>query len=612
MPPEPGSGGPSTGATGPHGGPSPHDDLQWALDPLAAAAPPWYGAPGGLPDPVDAAPGGPTPQWGGPTPSHPDESPVDASSAGMGSAGAGSADAGTAGTGSTASGPAGAGSVGAGEAWPDPTGATGGWAALDTGGLAAPDAGGWTTPAPDAGDWAAPDTGGWTPPVEDPLFGPMPTYATGAYPLTGRAPGGYPTGGHPIGGHPAGELPADRTPPFGQPFTGAPTADTAAGGTVPSGTVRGNADTAGGVGGAAGPAGGPSTGPRTDGYSFQLRTATSPLPVLTRPAEAGAAGTPAADPAQRDARLGAPGERADGRGDARLANLPGGPRLGPAHDDPYPEDEPVPGRFAAFQARRFQLPEEGDAPAPGWRRAIRSRGVLAVAVGLVLVLLAAGAVITVLRSGDGGSTSAGARPSPPTVDPNFINSARSDSTPVRPNEFFADERVTIQGHNYTRIASSLVSGCPELSGELVTTLKGTVCRQLVRALYVSSPVAGQPQVLAGLSVFVVDEQATATAAAKIAAEGRGGVAAPPIPAGSIQNPRVLGPGGDNSWRAAIARGHYMILTQLAYVDGSQGSANDPALRNVITDLGLIATEPIAQRMIVGGTGTAPSPTSSTR
>jgi hypothetical protein len=43
----------------------------------------------------------------------------------------------------------------------------------------------------------------------------------------------------------------------------------------------------------------------------------------------------------------------------------------------------------------------------------------------------------------------------------------------------------------------------------------------------------------------------------------------------------------------------LIITQLAYTDGSQGAANDQPLRVAITDFGLIAGSPIADRAITG-------------
>jgi hypothetical protein len=106
-------------------------------------------------------------------------------------------------------------------------------------------------------------------------------------------------------------------------------------------------------------------------------------------------------------------------------------------------------------------------------------------------------------------------------------------------------------------------------------------------------------VLAAVSVVVLDEQTTAQTAAAAATAGKGGVRSLAVPAGAVRGAQVTNPAGDTSWRAAINRGHYLIITQLAYTDGSQGAANDQPLRVAITDFGLIAGGPIADRAITG-------------
>ncbi|OAA21094.1 hypothetical protein UG55_106534 [Frankia sp. EI5c] len=477
-------------------------------------------------------------------------------------------------------------------------------------------------PGDEAAAQPAPPPGGWTPPVEDPLFGPMPTYATGAYPLVGQQQGGYPTAGYPAGWRqPGAAWPAPESAAGGVDSAGPSTG-------APVGTVTGG-----------GPAGGPQTGRTADelapatgtsheggkGFSFHRRAATGPVPTPASPPEPGLAD-------RQPSRTEAPYPAAGPADSGPAGPVDEGPRTGPmavprptrarvalsrqvSHDHqsdnhqstgerfpgrpPAGADHPATPAQSAEPRGRFQLPDEEPTST---RR--RPRGLLAVAVGAVLVILAAAAVVMVLRGDSGSSAAEEPRQVAPSVDPNFINSARADAAPVRADEFFPDRQVTVQGRTYTRLATSLVSGCPDLTGELATTFKDDVCTQLVRALYLTTPAGGGPQVLAGMSVFVVDTQSTAQAGATIAAGGRGGVNALPIPEGSITDARVLGPAGDNSWRAAIARGHYMLLTQLAYVDGTQGTAEDAPLRNAITDLGLIAAEPIAQRMVSGGTGTA--------
>lgn len=428
---------------------------------------------------------------------------------------------------------------------------------------------GGSGPDGSAGPAQEPPAGGWTPPVEDPLFGPLPTYVTGAYPLAGHQQGGYPIAGH---------LPTSPLPVLA-PRPDAPAVGQASAGRPPSATTP-----AGAQGSQE-----PPTGPIATPYPEE--NAAQPRPGLLG-GEPRARSTNLAKPARTRVALSRQQTDRDDteRDDAdHREAAEGGEKNGPGSRARFGGD-----------VRRFEVPEEERAPQQRGRRRL-----IAVVAAVMLTLVAAGAVIVLARGGgDGTSGTPTPTAAAPSVDPNFINSAASDSRPVAANEFFPDREITVQGHRYTRLSSSLVSGCPDRSGELVTALNDDSCTQLVRALYLTAPAGGGPQVLAGVSVFVTDAQSTAQAAAAIAAQGRGGVTALPIPAGSIENARVLGPAGDNSWRAAIARGHYMILTQLAYVDGSQGGPDDPALRNTITDLGLIAVEPIAQRMVAGGTGTA--------
>lgn len=238
--------------------------------------------------------------------------------------------------------------------------------------------------------------------------------------------------------------------------------------------------------------------------------------------------------------------------------------------------------------------------APGSGR--RSMRVLAVIAGAVLVLIAAVAIVAI-RGGNGGGSSAQSPPATqttlPPVPAGFIDSAALDSDRITDNEFFKDTQVEANGRIYKRLARKLDTGCPNLTGDLTTQLKGTVCRQVVQALYLSTPLAGERPVLTGVTVFVLDTKATAAAAADILNQGRGGITALPIPANSVPNSQITGPGGNNSWRGALPRGHYLIFTQVAYTDGTQGAGTDPPLRNAQTDLSTLATEPIGDRAVLG-------------
>ncbi len=223
------------------------------------------------------------------------------------------------------------------------------------------------------------------------------------------------------------------------------------------------------------------------------------------------------------------------------------------------------------------------------------------AVIIGVVVLVAVAAIAVLAGRDQDDAK-GPSATPATVSaasPTFVNSARTDSDPVTAAEFFGAPRATLNLHTYTRLAQKLDTGCPGLTGELVNTLPGDRCRQLVRAVYLSEPDTSGRRVLAATSVLVLDEASTAASAAKAVTEGRGGVPALPVPAESLPGAAVTNPTADNSWRTAPVSGHYLIVIQLAYTDGAEGAPTDPALTTARRDLALLASQPISQRVLVG-------------
>ncbi|MCM3926248.1 hypothetical protein ND748_31835, partial [Frankia sp. AiPs1] len=233
-------------------------------------------------------------------------------------------------------------------------------------------------------------------------------------------------------------------------------------------------------------------------------------------------------------------------------------------------------------------------------RAGGSRRLLAIVAGAVLVLLAAVAIVAGRGGGNGKDGAApAATASLPPIPANFLDSAAVDSDPVTPEEFFPESSLAVDGRGYQRLARKLDSGCPNLTGDLIGQLKAPHCRQVVRSLFLSRPQQGGRQVLAGATVFSLDTSATATQAAQVLNQGRGGIVPLPIPAGSIQNAQITGPGGNNSWRSALSRGHYLVYTQVAYVDGTVGTATDQALRNAQTDLATVATEPMGDRAVLG-------------
>jgi hypothetical protein len=260
--------------------------------------------------------------------------------------------------------------------------------------------------------------------------------------------------------------------------------------------------------------------------------------------------------------------------------------------------------------------------------------IIAVVVGLVVGL-------TYWTMAGGSHTTSTAPPAPlPTAKPvpaDFLDSAFTDTDPVSENEFFRDGSVVAGAHTYTRVARKLDQGCPDLTGIVALALAGQapmptvapapsagpsaaagaapaasapatpaapatpgpLCRQLVRALYIGEPDKAGRRLLAGVNVLVVDSATTAKNAVQALGAGSGGVTPLPLPANALPGAKISGPNGDNDWRTAFSDGHYAVLLQLAYSDGTKGKATDPALVDGATDLKKITTSPLDDRSVLG-------------
>ncbi|WP_462183527.1 hypothetical protein [Frankia sp. AgKG'84/4] len=477
---------------------------------------------------------------------------------------------------------------------------------------------------------------GWTPPSDDPLFGGPRSYAFSFDHLRSVAPGPDPapaTGQHPAAAPPAVdqagpgryERPAARPGPAPGLPGSAEQVDRPA--SVPTGrddearpdaygsgdaasssasqpaapdpprsgwAIRGWPAEDGQVTGAT-----PMTWPNTAGATGSLPSPaglsrTGPLPTGGR---FGADGPSPRYPSVRPGVSVRPGER------ERVDEAYGDEAYGDeAYDDeadavdPRAEDEPDAGRGRpGFAEDRWDDPAD-----TGPDRARQPRRVLAVVAGAVLLLVAAVAAVT-LRGGDdqGGSPPASTATSLAPIPANFLDSTTTDSDRISVKEFFPDSPVTVDGRGYRRLARRLDDGCPQLTGDLTKQFAPPHCGQAVRALFLSTPAAGTRAVLVGVTVFSLDTATTATTGVQTLNQGRGGITPLPIPAGAIQNAQITGPGGNNSWRSALSRGHYLIYTQVAYVDGTTGAGTDPPLRSAQTDVGILATEPIGDRAVLG-------------
>jgi hypothetical protein len=187
----------------------------------------------------------------------------------------------------------------------------------------------------------------------------------------------------------------------------------------------------------------------------------------------------------------------------------------------------------------------------------------------------------------------------------FIDSADVDSEPVRPDEFFRDAHITVNGRSYTRVAQRLDAGCPDRAGAGAAILAGGRCRQLVRAVYASDrPSRGEPastQVFASVAVAVADTQATAARAAANADTIT--VRPPEVPQGGTLDLTGIHFDHKNSLVTASTQGHYLILIMVPYPDGSPPDAADAEpLRVVANDLRLVAVGPIDDRATSASAG----------
>jgi hypothetical protein len=245
-----------------------------------------------------------------------------------------------------------------------------------------------------------------------------------------------------------------------------------------------------------------------------------------------------------------------------------------------------------------------------------------------------------------GGVAASSPPLPaPTASPipaNFLDSAAIDTDPVVANEFFRDAQIADGTHTYARLATKLDTGCPGLTGVLATALAGQVtppsappvtstapraaasgvpataapggapsaaptvpaysgpiCRQLVRALYAGEPTAAGRRIFASVDVLSLDTASRAKLAAVALTNRQGGVPPLPLPAGAVPGAKVNRPDGDNSLQTAFPDGHYVIVIDLAYSDGSAVSSTDGVLADAASNLHSLAVQPLDERLLFG-------------
>ncbi|WP_206744924.1 hypothetical protein [Pseudofrankia sp. EUN1h] len=319
------------------------------------------------------------------------------------------------------------------------------------------------------------------------------------------------------------------------------------------------------------------------------------------------------------------GSRTGGRFGARGARLAArrwseDPPGEDADGDPYDEaDQPRADRVGGPSRRKWRL--------------------LFIAVGVLAVLAVTYRTMT---GSPTESTPAAPIPSVKPVPADFLNSAATDADPVTENEFFRDATVTAGSHTYSRVARKLDTGCPDLTGQIKSaldhpavpmppapaapsagptsvaaaaptsagpasaaaptaapTLTGPACRQQVRALYLGEPDKNGRRLLAGVTVLVVDNADTARQTAQMLETRQGGVSPLPLPNGALPGAKITGPNGDNELRGAFADGHYAIMVQLAYSDGSQGAQNDKQVSDAAADLHALTNQPLDERLLIG-------------
>jgi hypothetical protein len=167
--------------------------------------------------------------------------------------------------------------------------------------------------------------------------------------------------------------------------------------------------------------------------------------------------------------------------------------------------------------------------------------------------------------------SAKPKPTPPPTKVD-IRDEKTDPRPLDIGEVFPDQKITLAGHTFNLVKTSLNLHC-ELTahGPFANALIAQHCRRVVRATFLDTQ--NKLAVTAGIAVMPTDAAANAVQATQNPQkyEWFRGMDAPP---GVTKIDQAGG------YAASTLRGRYIIYAYATYADGHKPKPNDAALRTV--------------------------------
>ncbi|MEV4391829.1 hypothetical protein [Nonomuraea sp. NPDC049607] len=240
----------------------------------------------------------------------------------------------------------------------------------------------------------------------------------------------------------------------------------------------------------------------------------------------------------------------------------------------------------AFRQPPFQIP-----PPPPPARGKSKRALLVTLGALALAGVATGGFFAyrALNTAPPAATTAGPRPTPPTLLPStelsssppadvpgssMLNSEETDPKKMSLTEAFPKKKVSAAGVTFTRVKTDTETSCDKAAtGAFADALSERKCSRIIRATYVDSK--RRWAVTTGIAVLPTKEDATLTDQAKNLSRNIWFRALPGAKGSGGERVSIAG-----GYAAGLVWGRYIVFSYATHVDGHTPDAKDKTLAKV--------------------------------